>query len=115
MAEWSGRRHAHGGHGLLLGDGRLPLLVGPVATDGARTEPFPIHGAEGFLSLLAITERNKSVATRTPRLHVPHYAGFRHRPEGREGLQKDLIVNFVTQITDKDMEMVGGILLGLVV
>ena len=36
-AEGGCRAHPHGRHGLLLRDGRLSLLVGPVAANSART------------------------------------------------------------------------------
>jgi hypothetical protein len=107
MAERSGGSHAHGGHGLLLGDGRLALLVGPVAPDGTRAKPFAIHGAEGFLSITTVAEGNEPVSSGSARLHVPHHAGLRHRPEGREGLEQNFIVDFVAQITNEDVEMVG--------
>lgn len=43
MAERGGGSHAHGSHGLLLRDGGLALLVGPVAANRARSKPFAVH------------------------------------------------------------------------
>lgn len=76
VAEWGGWGHAHGGHGLLLGDRRLALLVGPVAADGTRTKPLSIHGAQSFFSIWTFTECNEAVATRATCLHIPHDTGL---------------------------------------
>lgn len=77
VAKGSGGCHAHGGHGLLLRDGGLALLVGPVATNGTGSKPFAIHGTQGFLGIAPITECNETVSTRAAGLHVPHDTGFR--------------------------------------
>lgn len=74
VPERSSRRHAHGCHGLLLGDGRLAFLVRPVAANGARTEPLAVHGAERSLGIGAVAESDETVAARPARLHVPHDA-----------------------------------------
>ena len=108
----SGWRHAHRDHGLLLRDGGLALLVGPVAANGSRAKPLPVHGAEGTIGISAVAESDKAVATRATRLHVPHDASFRHRAKGGEGLEKDLIVDFVGQVADEDVEVAGGVFLG---
>lgn len=105
------RRHSHGGHGLLLGDGWLTLLIGPVATNGARSKPFPIHGAERLLGIAALAESDESVTTRAASLHIPHHARFGNRTESGESLKEDFIVDFVAKITNEDMEMVRSILL----
>jgi hypothetical protein len=107
--------HAHGGHCLLLGDGRLALLVGPVAADGTRSKPLSVHGAECALSIGAIPKGNEAVSARPARLHVPHDASFRNRTEGREGLEKDFIVDLVGQVADENVEVVGRVFLGGVV
>jgi hypothetical protein len=107
--------HAHGGHGLLLRDGRLTLLVSPVAADGSRAKPLSIHGAERALSIGAIAEGNETVSTRPAGLHIPHDTGFRHGTKGGEGLQQNLVVDLVGQVTDEDVEVVRGVLLGGVV
>lgn len=104
-----GRGHAHGGHGLLLGNGRLSLLVGPVAPNSAGTQPFTIHRAQGLLGLVAVAERNKPVATRTAGLHVPHHAGLGHRAERIERLLQDLVVDLIAQVSDEDVEVVRGV------
>jgi hypothetical protein len=95
VSEGSRWSHTHGGHRLLLGNGRLALLVGPIATDGARSQPLSIHGAECALSISTVSESDESVSTRPACLHIPHDASFRDRTEGREGLEKDLIIDLV--------------------
>ena len=76
MTERRGRSHAHLLHGRLLGNRRLTLLIRPVAADGARAQPLPIHGAQRLLRIGTVTEGNETVASRTARLHVPHNSGF---------------------------------------
>lgn len=115
VAKGGGGGHAHGGHGLLLRDGGLSLLVGPVATDCPGAQPFAIHGAESTLSVGTIPESNETVAAGPPRLHVPHDTGLRHRAEGAEGLKQDLIVHLVGQIAHEDVEVVGRVLLRRIV
>ncbi len=115
MAVRGGGGHAHGGHLGLLRHRRLSLLIGPVATDGARSQPFAVHGAERFLRIWTLAEGNKSIATRSAGLHVPHDARLRDGAERGECLEEDLVVDFVGQITDEDVEMVGRVFLVLVV
>ena len=74
----SGRGHAHLLHGSLLGDGRLALLVGPVAANGAGAEPLAVHRAQSLLGIGAIAESNEAVSTRPASLHVPHDPSLRH-------------------------------------
>lgn len=105
------RGHSHGGHGLLLRDGRLALLIGPVAPNGTGTKPFTIHGAQSLVSVLALTEGHETVTTRASGLHIPHDTRFRDRAKGRKGLQQDLVVDFIAQVPDEDVEMVRGVLL----
>ena len=111
----SRRSHSHGGHSLLLGDGGLTLLVGPVATNGTRTKPLAVHGAEGLLGISTFAEGDKAVATRAASLHVPHDTGLGNRSKGRERLEEDLVIHFVTEIADKNVEVVGGIFLVIIV
>lgn len=115
VSEGSGRRHTHGSHGLLLGNGRLSFLVGPVAADSARAKPLSVHRAESAISIGAIPKRDKSVTTRPARLHVPHNASLGNGTKGGESLEENLIIDFVGQVTDKDMEMVRGVFFGCVV
>jgi len=86
VTKWCRWSHAHGGHGLLLGDGGLALLVGPVASNGSRPQPLSIHGAQRAVCVRAIAEGHESISTRPARLHVPHDASFRNGAEGGEGL-----------------------------
>lgn len=86
MAKWSGWCHSHCCHCLLLGNGGLPLLISPVAADGARTEPFTIHRAQRLVSVSTVTEGDKTIATGAASLHVPHNASLGNRTKGREGL-----------------------------
>lgn len=51
VAECRGRGDSHGGHCLLLRDGRLSLLVGPIATDGTRAKPLAVHRAQSLLCI----------------------------------------------------------------
>lgn len=111
MTERSRWGHAHRGHCLLLGNGRLALLVSPVAANGTRTKPLSIHRAECSFSIGTITERDETVATRPASLHVPHDAGLRDRAKGGEGLEKHLIIDLIGQIANEDVEVVRGILL----
>ena len=107
----SGRGHAHGLHGLLLSHGRLALLVRPVASDGSRAQPFAVHGAQGLLGVRSVPEGDKTVTSRTASLHIPHDTSLRDGTKSREGLEKDLVVDLVGQIADKNVEVVGSILL----
>lgn len=104
--------HAHGLHGLLLGDRGLALLVGPVAANGARTQPLSVHRAQSLLSLGTITESNKTITTRPAGLHIPHDTSLGDRAEGRKGLHKNLVVDLVRQIAHEDVEVVRRVLLG---
>ena len=115
VAERSRWCHAHRGHGLLLRNRRLPLLVGPVAADGARTEPLSVHGVEGTLSISTIPESDESVAAGSARLHVPHDASLGHGAKRGESLQKHLVVDLVGQVAHKDVEVVRSVFLGCVV
>ena len=103
--------HAHGCHSLLLGDGRLALLVSPVAANGTRTEPFAIHGAQGLVSVRTLTESNETIATRASGLHIPHHTGLGYGTKGTESLHQNLIIDFIAQVTNENMEVVGGIFL----
>lgn len=85
-------------------------MVGPVAANGTRTQPFTIHGFDGFFGVCTLAEGNEAIATGATRFHIPHYTGFRNGTKSREGLQQDLIVDFVAQVTNKDMEVVRGVL-----
>lgn len=110
MTIWRRRCQAHLLHSRLLGNRWLALLVGPVATDSTRSEPLAIHRAQGFLSIWSFAEGDEAVTTRPTSLHIPHNPSLGNGPEGRECLQKHLIVDFVGQITDEDVEVVRGIL-----
>ncbi|RXK34164.1 hypothetical protein BBD39_06140 [Arsenophonus endosymbiont of Bemisia tabaci Asia II 3] len=112
VTEGGSRSESHLAHSLLLGVRRLALLVGPVAADGARSEPLAVHVGESLLGVAALTESNETVATRATGLHVPHDAGLGDGAEGREGLEEDLIVDFVGEIADEDVEVIGSVLLG---
>lgn len=109
VTERRGRGHAHCGHGLLLGDGRLSLLVGPVASNSAGAKPFTIHRGQGLVGLVAVAESNKAVATRTTGLHIPHNPGLGHRAKCIERLLQDLVVDFIAQISNEDVEVVRGV------
>lgn len=111
VTKWGGRSHAHGSHGLLLGDRGLALLVGPVAANGARSQPFAIHRVQCLVGVGTVPKSDKPISTRASSLHVPHHTRLRDRAKGRESLSQDLVVHFVAQITDKDVEMVGSVLL----
>lgn len=87
--------HSHSGHCLLLGNGRLAFLVGPIAAYRTRSQPLAVHRAQCFLSVTAVAERNKTIPTRATSFHVPHDACFRDGTKGRKSLQKDLIIDFV--------------------
>lgn len=90
-------------------------MVGPVAANGARPKPLSVHGAESTLSIGTIAEGDESISTRPAGLHVPHDARLRDGAEGGESLQENLVIDLVGQVTDKDVEMVGRVLLGGVV
>lgn len=111
VAKRSGRRQAHSLHRLLLGHRRLSLLVGPVAANGTGAEPLAVHGAQGLFSLGAVTESNESVAARATRLHVPHDTSLGNRAKGGKCLGEDLVIDFVGQVTDKDVEVARGVFL----
>jgi hypothetical protein len=108
-----GRRgEAHSLHGLLLGHRGLSLLVGPVASDGPRPQPFTVHGAQSLLGFWAVTEGDEAVASRSSRLHVPHDAGFGNRAKSRESLEQDFVIDLVGQVADEDVEVTRSVLLG---
>ena len=111
VAERGRRRQAHRRHCLLLGDGWLALLVGPVAADGPGSEPLAVHGAESLLRIGAVSERDESIPTRSASFHIPHDASLGDRSEGRESLCQDLVVDLVGQIAHEDVEVVRRILL----
>ncbi len=102
-------------HGLLLRDRRLSFLVGPVAANSSRAKPFAVHGAERTIGISTITECHKAIATGPARLHVPHDTSFRYGAKGGKCLEENLIVDFVGQVADEDVEVTGGIFLGGVV
>ncbi len=115
VAVGRGRGHAHLLHGLLLGHGRLALLVGPVAANGAGTEPLAVHGAQRLLSIGALAEGHEAVAAGAASLHVPHDTGLGHGAEGGEGVQQGVVIHLVREIADEDVEMVRRVLLVVVV
>lgn len=115
VAESGGWGHAHRGHGLLLGEGRLALLIGPVAADGTRAQPLAVHGGKRLLGVGALAESDEAVAARAAGLHVPHDARFGHGAVGNEGLQQHLIVDLVREIADKDVEVIGRVFFSRVV
>ena len=84
-------------------------MIRPIAPDCARTKPLAIHGAQSFLCVTAISECYKTVPARATSLHVPHDAGFRHRTKGRKSLSEDFVIDFVAQITNEDVKVVGGV------
>ena len=110
-AERGRRAHSHSCHGLLLRDGRLALLIGPVAANGARAKPFSIHRAQCLFSIRAIAKSNEAVTTRATGLHVPHDTSFGDGTKGRKGLEENFIIHFVAQIPNENMVMIRGIFL----
>ncbi len=113
VAKGGGGRQAHSLHRLLLSHGWLSLLVGPVATDGTRAEPLAVHGAQGLLSLGAVTEGNEPVATGAARLHVPHNTGLGNGAEGGESLGEDFIVDLIGKVTNENVKVARGIFLAV--
>lgn len=101
-----GGSHAHGLHSGLLGNGRLALLVGPVASNGARTKPLAVHRAQCLLGLTAVTEGDESITTGAAGLHIPHDTSLGDGAEGRESLHQNLIVDLVGKVTHKNVEVV---------
>jgi hypothetical protein len=104
-----GRRHSHRGHGCLLRHGRLALLIGPIATDSARSQPFTVHGAQSLLCIRTFAKRNETVATRATSFHIPHNTGFRNRSERGEGLGENFVVDFVAKVPNEYMEMIASV------
>lgn len=105
------RSHSHGSHSSLLGERRLALLVGPVAADSARSQPFTVHAGQGLLSVCPIAECNETVTTRAASLHIPHDTCLRDGTKCREGLEQDFIVDFIGKVSNEDVEVVGSVLL----
>lgn len=111
VAEWCSWGHAHRSHSLLLRNRRLSLLVGPVAANRPRAEPFTVHRLQSFLGIFEFAECDESISSRAASLHVPHDPSFRNRTKGRESLQQHFVVDFIAQITDEDVEMIRCVLL----
>lgn len=111
VAEGSRGSHAHCLHSLLLSNRWLSLLVRPVAADGTRAQPFSVHGAESLLGFGTVAESNEAVTTGATSFHVPHDTGLGDRAKGRKCLSERLIVNLVGQVTNKDVEVTGCVLL----
>jgi hypothetical protein len=105
------RGHSHLLQGRLLGDGRLALLVRPIATDRTRTKPLTIHGAQRLLSLWAIAEGNEAIAAGAASLHIPHDTSLGNGTEGREGLHENLIIHLVGEVADEDVKVARSVLL----
>ena len=91
----------------------LRLLVRPVDANGARTEPFPVHGSDSLFRVGLVTESEKAVSTGLARVHIPHNTGVGKGAKGAEGLPEDLIVDLRAEVADKNVEMVAGVLLVL--
>lgn len=106
MPKGGGRSHAHGHHCLLLGDRWLAFLIRPVAANRTRSEPFPVHRSKCLLRVGALTKGNETVATRTSSLHIPHDSGLGNTSKGRERLKEHLIIDFIGEVTNEDVEMV---------
>lgn len=83
----SGGSKTHLLHSLLLSDGGLTLLVGPVATNGTRSKPFAIHRAQSLLGIGTVAESNEAIATGATGLHVPHDSSLGDGAKGRKGLK----------------------------
>lgn len=111
VTKGSGRGHAHSGHGLLLRDRGLSLLVGPVAANRTRAEPLAIHCSQGLVGISAVPESNEAVATGAASLHVPHHTSLGDGTKGRESLGQNLVVHLIAQVTNEDVEVVGSVLL----
>jgi hypothetical protein len=111
MVKWRCWSQPHLRHGLLLGDGRLALLICPVAANGTRTEPFTVHGSNGLVSIRAVSEDNEAVATRAASLHIPHDTSLGDGTKGGKGLEQNLVVDLVGQITDENVMMTTSIFL----
>ena len=106
----SGWGHSHCHHRLLLGDGWLALLVGPVAANRTRAKPFSIHVAQCLLGIGTFTKSNKSITAGAPGLHVPHDTGFRHRAKSRKCLEQNFIVDFIAKIANEDVVVIRCVL-----
>ena len=104
-------RHAHSLHRLLLSNGWLALLVGPIASDGPGAQPFAVHGAQRLFSLGPIAEGYKAVTTSASSLHIPHDASFRDGAEGRECLCENFVVDLVGEIADEDVKVARSVFL----
>lgn len=115
VTERSSWSHSHSCHSLLLRDRGLSLLVGPVATNCARTEPLAIHGVQSLFSIWTLTERNETIATRATSFHIPHDTSFGYGAKSGECLEQDFIIDLIAQIAHENMEVVGSVLLVRVV
>ena len=110
-----GGSHAHSGHLGLLRHRGLTLLIGPVAANGPGSKPFAVHGAQRLLGIRAIAKGHKTVTTGATGLHVPHDPCFGDGAKGGKGLQENLVVDLVGQVTHEDVEVIGGIFFVLAV
>lgn len=106
-----GRGQPHLCHSLLLRERWLTLLVGPVAANGAGTEPFAVHRAEGLLGFATVAECDKAVTAGASCLHIPHDACLGNAAEGGESLEKDFIVDFIGKVAHENVEVVGRVFL----
>ena len=91
----------------------LSLLIGPVNTNGTRPEPFAIHSSDGLLGVGLVTESKETIATRLPRVHVPHDTSIGQSTKSGKRLSKDIIVYLRGEVADENMVVVGSVLLVL--
>jgi hypothetical protein len=91
----------------------LRLLVGPVDTDGARSEPLAVHGGDGLLSIGLVPKCEEAITAGLARVHVPHHASVGHGAESAESFGENLIIDFGAEISNENVVVTGGVFLVL--
>lgn len=103
-------RSSRGRHGGGTRRGTLGFLVCPVDTNRSGSKPLSVHSSNSLLSVGFVAECKEAVSARFARVHVPHNPCIGHGAKGAEGFGEDIVINFGTEVTNKDVVVTGGVL-----
>src|SRR5947209_676014 len=82
---------------------RLTFLIRPVTTNSATTQPLAVHGRNRLLRISLVTKGNKPIPARFARVHIPHNTCVTHRTKGAKGFSKGFVIDFGTQVANKNV------------